>query len=226
MTGSALDRAFAMLELLASEPSGLPLNAASRALDVPKSAAHRLLAALAERGYVRQDAETSRYLLTTRLVAVGFRYLAAAGIVDLVQPVLDELARTSGELVRLGVIDGERQTWVAKSQGARSGLRYDADMGMEAPLAPTASGQAWLACLTDEEAVTLVARQGFPGEQPRGPKAPRTLKTRACAATHGWSKAPRPARRRWPPRSATPPHEASSAPSASPGPVSGSPNRG
>lgn len=176
MTGSALDRAFAMLELLAAEPEGLPLNAASRSLDLPKSAAHRLLAALTARGYVRQDGETGRYLLTTRLVAVGFRYLAAAGIVDLVQPVLDALARGTGELVRLGVVDGERQTWVAKSQGARSGLRYDAEMGSEAPLASTASGQAWLACLTDEQALSLVARQGFPEPAPRGPNAPRTLK--------------------------------------------------
>jgi DNA-binding IclR family transcriptional regulator len=176
MTGSALDRAFATLELLASEPAGLPLHEVTAALAVPKSAAHRLLGALAARGYVRQDAHSGRYLLTTRLVALGFRYLAVAGIVDLVQPVLDRLAQQTGELVRLGVVDGERQTWVAKSQGARSGLRYDPDMGSEAPLATTASGQAWLACLTDEEALLLVARQGFPGTQARGPNAPRTVK--------------------------------------------------
>jgi DNA-binding IclR family transcriptional regulator len=79
--------------------------------------------------------------------------------------------------VRLGVIDGDRQTWVAKAQGARSGLRYDADMGMEAPLASTASGHAWLASLTDERAVELVARQGFPAAGEQGPNAPRTIKS-------------------------------------------------
>jgi IclR family acetate operon transcriptional repressor len=176
MTGSALDRAFAALELLATAPAGLPLHAVTDALDLPKSAAHRVLAGLSDRGYVRQDAETGRYHLTTRLVAVGFRYLAAAGIVDLVQPVLDRLAQHTGELVRLGVVDGARQTWVAKSQGARSGLRYDAEMGSEAPLATTASGQAWLACLSDEQALQLVAAQGFPGRQARGPNAPTTIK--------------------------------------------------
>jgi DNA-binding IclR family transcriptional regulator len=176
MTGSTLDRAFAALELLASAPAGLPLGSVSEALGLPKSGAHRLLAGLSGRGYVSQDAESGRYRLTTRLVALGFRYLAVAGIVDLVQPVLDRLATDTGELVRLGVVDGDSQTWVAKSQGARSGLRYDADMGSEAPLAPTASGQAWLASLTDEHALALVARQGFPGVEPPGPNAPRTLK--------------------------------------------------
>ena len=62
---------------------------------------------------------------------------------QIVQPVLDRLAQETGELVRLGVIDGERQTWIAKSQGARSGLRYDPDMGRDAPLFYTASGHAW-----------------------------------------------------------------------------------
>lgn len=173
---SILDRAFAALEQLAAAPAGVALGALADALGVPKSGAHRLLGALAARGYVRQDAVSGRYLLTTRLPALGFRYLAAAGLVDLVQPVLDGLAAATGELVRLGVVDGDRQTWVAKAQGARPGLRYDPDMGGDAPLATTATGQAWLACLPDDDALALVARQGFPGPFPRGPGAPRTLK--------------------------------------------------
>lgn len=175
MSGSALERAFGVLELLASHPAGLPLHQIAESVDIPKSAAHRLLAALAGRGYVRQDAETGRYLLTTKLVSLGYRYLARAGVVDTVQPTLDRLAQETGELVRLGVIDGDRQTWVAKAQGARSGLKYDPDMGVEAPLASTASGHAWLACLSDEQAVELVARQGFRPAEAQGPNAPRTI---------------------------------------------------
>ena len=176
MPVSAVDRAFAVLEELASHPGGLALSTIADAADIPKSAAHRLLATLVERRYVRQDAGTSRYLLTTKLVSLGFRYLSQSGVPDIVQPTLDRLAQETGELVRLGVIDGDRQTWVAKAQGARSGLKYDPDMGMEAPLASTASGHAWLACLTDEQAVELVARQGFRPPASHGPNAPRTLK--------------------------------------------------
>jgi IclR family acetate operon transcriptional repressor len=175
MAGTALDRTLGALEVLASHPTGLPLSQVAGTLGIPKSAAHRLLASLAEHRYVRQDAESGRYLLTTRLVSLALRYLALAGVVDTVQPTLDRLAQETGELVRLGVIDGDRQTWVAKAQGARSGLKYDPDMGMETPLASTASGQAWLACLTDEEAIELVARQGFRPPEGQGPNAPRTI---------------------------------------------------
>ena len=48
----------------------------------------------------------------------------------------------AGELVRLAIVDGDRITWVAKSQGARKGLRYDPDMGTDARLSCAATGQA------------------------------------------------------------------------------------
>ncbi|MGE8361159.1 IclR family transcriptional regulator [Pseudomonas sp.] len=172
MAGSQIERALGLLESLADDAAGVPMQTLADRLDIPKSATHRMLAELIRLGYVRQDPQTSRYRLSTKLVALGFRYLASSGA-DAVQPVLDRLAVQSGELVRLGVIEGERQTWIAKSQGARSGLRYDPDMGRDAPLFYTASGHAWLASLADDEALALVARQGIADPAQFGPNAPR-----------------------------------------------------
>lgn len=173
MAGSQIERALRLLESLTSDARGLPMQSLADQLDIPKSATHRTLAELIRLGYVRQDPQTSRYRLSTKLVALGFRYLASSGA-DIVQPILDRLALDTGELVRLGVIDGERQTWIAKSQGARSGLRYDPDMGRDAPLLYTASGHAWLASLEDAEALALVERQGIDDPAPFGPNAPRS----------------------------------------------------
>lgn len=170
MAGSQIERALNLLESLAGA-GDVPMQVLAEQLQIPKSATHRMLAELIRLGYVRQDAQTSRYRLSTKLVALGFRYLVSSGA-DIVQPILDRLARDSGELVRLGVIEGERQTWIAKSQGARSGLRYDPDMGRDAPLRYTASGHAWLASLTDAEALALVARQQIAEDSEFGPNAP------------------------------------------------------
>lgn len=172
MAGSQIERALSLIESLTREPGGMPMQSLADELGIPKSATHRMLAELIRLGYVRQDPQTSRYRLSTKLVALGFRYLASSGA-DVVQPILDRLAETSGELVRLGVIEGERQTWIAKSQGARSGLRYDPDMGRDAPLFYTASGHAWLASMSDAEALALVARQGIADPAEFGPNAPR-----------------------------------------------------
>lgn len=174
MAGSQIERAFSLLEQLTRAPGGLPLQALADEADIPKSATHRMLAELMRLGYVRQNPESLRYSLTTRLVAQGFRYLGHSGV-DIVQPILDRLAEHTGELIRLGVVEGKRLTWLAKAQGARAGLRYDPDMGREAPLFYTASGHAWLATLPDEEALALIEAQGIAAPEGFGPNAPRSL---------------------------------------------------
>jgi DNA-binding IclR family transcriptional regulator len=127
-------------------------------------------------GYVRQDASHSVYVLTIKLVSLGLVFLSSSGIVDIAQPLLDRLAAASGELVRLAVVDGDALTFVAKAQGATRGLRYDPDMGLSVTLSCSAAGHAWLATMTDEQALALVARQGFGQPEDFGPKAPTTVK--------------------------------------------------
>lgn len=173
MAGSQIERVFNVLESLTREPRGVPMQTLAEQLSIPKSATHRLLAELVRLGYVRQNAESSRYHLSTKLVAMGFQYLASSGA-DIVQPILDRLAQETGELVRLGVVDGERLTWIAKSQGARSGLRFDPDMGRDAPLYYTASGHAWLASMSDALALAQVERQGIEAPDDVGPNAPQS----------------------------------------------------
>ena len=170
-------RTLDLLELLADAPDGLALSAIATRLALPKSVVHRLLSGLAERGFVRQDPATQHYALTLKLAALGFRHLSATRIEEVCQPVLDRLAADSGELARLAVVDGAHMTWVAKAQGALSGLRYDADTGRDVILHATAVGKAWLASLPEEAALALVAKSGFATRPGLGPRAARTLGT-------------------------------------------------
>ncbi len=117
---------------------------------------------------------TQQYALTLKLASLGFRHLAATRIEEVCQPVLDRLAADSGELARLAVVDGERLTWIAKAQGALSGLRYDADAGRDAVLHATAVGKAWLATLPEATALAIVARSGAIARTDLGPRAART----------------------------------------------------
>lgn len=171
-----VERALLILETLAAQPEGIGLAALADELGIPRSACHRLLTELVRCGYARQTRERGDYALTTKLPALGLSYLSAAGIVDLAQPILDRLAEVSGELVRLALVDGDRLTFVAKAQGARAGLKYDPDMGIDAPLSCSAAGHAWLMTLPEERAAELVVRQGFGSPKVFGPKAPTTFK--------------------------------------------------
>jgi len=173
---SILERSFKVLEYLAAHPQGKALSTLASELEMPLSATHRLLAELVRYGYARQDGSHGNYHLTIKLVSLGLSFLSSTGIVDIAQPLLDRLAAESGELVRLAVVDGDALTFVAKAQGAKHGLRYDPDMGLSVNLSCSSAGHAWLSTMTDEQALELVARQGFGKPEDFGPKAPTTVK--------------------------------------------------
>ncbi|MGE8672111.1 MAG: helix-turn-helix domain-containing protein, partial [Achromobacter kerstersii] len=78
-----LERALAVMEHLSSRPEGVPLASLAQQLEIPQSAAHRLLTDLCRCGYVRQMRDHGDYALTARVASIGLSYLAATGIVDI-----------------------------------------------------------------------------------------------------------------------------------------------
>jgi len=169
-----LERTLGVLEILSDHAQGMLLFEIADGLRIPRSAAHRVLTGLVEHGYVRQERQQGAYQLTAKLASLAFTFLTGSGITDFAQPILDRVARECGELVRLAMIDGKELVFVAKAQGSPHGLRYDPDMGQVGRLSCSASGHAWLACLSDEEAMALVEKQGFGLRKDYGPRAPET----------------------------------------------------
>lgn len=177
MTIAAVERALKLIEALAGEPDGVDLSLLAERLDLPFSATHRLLATLAERGFVRQDPQSNAYGLTLKLAQLGFRDLDSRGLPDAGQIVLDQLAASTREYCRLAVVEAGTLNWVARSQGATAGLRYEPPMGAGPVLHATATGKAWLASLPEAEALRIVFAQGFGDEERTGPNALRDVDT-------------------------------------------------
>lgn len=169
------DRALSILELLTSHVEGLSLSDIGDQLNIPRSATHRVLNDLREMGYVKQNESTTHYSLTVKLAALGLSYLSATGINDISQPILDDLAEKSSELVRLALFEENQLIWIAKAQGAKTGLRYDSDAGVEVYYPATATGMAWLAAHSKEQALELTIHQGFEKAKRLGPNAPITI---------------------------------------------------
>ena len=172
----ALEKSLAILEYLSARPDGAPLAQISTELKQPRSGCHWTLQELIRHGYVRPMPEKGVYALTTRLASIGLSFLSKSGVVDIAQPVIDRLAQTTEELVRLAIVDGERLTLVAKAQGAKSGLRYDPDMGIDLRLSCSSAGHAWLMTLDEDRAVECISRQGLGAPRQFGPNAPTSIK--------------------------------------------------
>ncbi|SNT48963.1 IclR family transcriptional regulator [Rhodococcoides kyotonense] len=194
MATGTLPRGLAILQTLVGSADGLPLTKIADDVDLPKSAAHRILLTLIDEGFVQQNEVKGTYALTLRIVSLGLRHLASSTVFELALPILSRLAAESGQLVRLGLVDGQKLVWVARTQGARAGLRYDPDVdhGSEIPLATSASGLAWLSGMSDDDAVSFVARQEIDLRHEVGHNAPTTL-TEVLALIHdtrtrGWAR--------------------------------------
>lgn len=173
---NVLQRALSIVEVLAAHPEGLSVSEVAGRINIPPSAAHRLLNEMIGYGYVRQTRHHGDYALTIKLAIMGRMFLEQSGIFDITQLALDDLAEQSQELARMSVVDGDDLVWVARAQGATTGLRYDPGRDNTAVhLAGSATGQAWLMTMSDEDALMRVARQGFaPTDHEAGPNAPAT----------------------------------------------------
>lgn len=190
---SPIDRLLDVLELLAQEIQPLALGAIAGRLDLPKSATHRLMSHLLAAGWARQDPATGFYGLTLKLTLVGQRYLQRTGLPDLYQPFLDALARRTEAFVRLALVEGQELTWIGHAQGARAGLIYQPELVTEIQLNVTANGKAWLATMSDEEALRLMLAQGLAGPDRYGPRAltriDALLADLALVRRRGWATA-------------------------------------
>ncbi|MGR9250512.1 IclR family transcriptional regulator [Rhizobium leguminosarum] len=190
---SLLDRCFDVITLLTENATGLSLGEISRRLDIPKSAAHRLLNSLCDLGWAEQDPENGFYRLSLRLAVMGQRLLAGTRIPDICQPILDRLASNTKGLGRIAILDPDGLTWISHSQGMRSGLIYQPELVAKVPLHTTANGKAWLATLGREEALARAVASGLGRTDLGGPRVITSKQTFSAALDEteerGWAAA-------------------------------------
>lgn len=175
MSGTAIGKGLRALELLAGEVGGATAREVAAKLKIPRAGAQKSLDALVARRVARKDEASGRYFLTMQVTRMGFAYLSRSGLSAVYQPILDQLAECTGELVRMAVAEGDRITWVGLAQGARSGLRIAPDTGRDVSLSATATGKAWLATFPLEHGLRLALEQGFGEADQLGPNAVQSV---------------------------------------------------
>jgi DNA-binding IclR family transcriptional regulator len=151
MTGvnrSAL-RTLVMLDALAHSVEPISLAQLTAALDIPKSSAHGLLAALLETEYA-ETCPGGGYRLGLRAFEVGSTYSRQLDQTSAAEP---ELARLTTELdvtAHFAVLHGDEVVYVAKKDPPRRVVQLASALGARLPASQTAVGKAQLAHLSDE----------------------------------------------------------------------------
>jgi len=140
----SVDRTLDVLESLASRQGATGISELAQLVGLHVSTVHRLLATLVDRGYVRQDPETSRYHLGARL----FTLASAADLhLDLrlvARPYLERMMRSSGETANL-VTSNDSEVVYLDQVASMHLVKMFTSPGMRAPLYCTGVGKVMLA---------------------------------------------------------------------------------
>ena len=151
----SVDRAVAILEILARDGEA-GVTEVARELDVHKSTASRLLAALDRRELVTQDTARGKFRLGVGIVRLAGAASARLDVVQESRPVCRALAQQVGETVSLAILSGRDALYLDQAAGPAA-LSPHHWAGRRIPLHATSDGKVLLAYLPEDElAASLV----------------------------------------------------------------------
>lgn len=155
--GSAqLERSLDILEFLAQAGSPRTLAEVMAAVGGPKATVHRLLTTLRTRGYVTQDAQTSRYSAGVRCFELGSMWAQSLDMRATAAPHLAALNDDTGETVHLAVYDHGDVVYVDKLE-SRHPVVAKSYVGRRCPASCVATGRALLAFQDGAEIESVLA---------------------------------------------------------------------
>lgn len=158
-SSGTIEKALELLFHLHEQTGARGVSELGRALQLPKSTAHRLLASLSRRGLVERDA-LGRYRPGIALVALGLGVLEREPLVEAARTVLERTAENLGETIFLSSARAGRLYVLDKQEGTGF-LRAAPRVGSEIPAHATAIGKLYLAFAPDELRRAEVKLQRF-----------------------------------------------------------------
>ena len=150
----------------------------TRGTGLSRPTAHRLIRALEQHGFLLQ-AGAAGYALGPRLLSLASSAMRDLPVRDLAHPMLERLARTTGESAQLYVRDGDARVCIDAVE-SESELRTIVVVGATLPLTRGSAGKVFLAWAEDEDRRRVLAT--LPPED-----SVRLARTVATTARRGWA---------------------------------------
>ena len=155
----ALDRAFAVLDLLGESDTPLGLAQVASSLQLHKSTAHRFLMVL-ERHHMVERTGNGKFRLGLRLFDFDNRAIEQYDLRDRALPHLRRLVTETEETAHLCILEQAHVIYLDKIEPARS-VRMITRIGASNPVHCTSVGKAILAFLPEERIAEVIRRTRF-----------------------------------------------------------------
>lgn len=181
----SLARGLAVIRAFDAEHPELSLSDVARRTGLPRAAARRFLHTLETLGYMRSDAR--RFALTPRVLELGFSYLSALSLPEIVQPHLETLSREVDESVSAAVLDGTDIVYIARVPTRRI-MSVRITIGTRFPAYATSMGRVLLAGLDPQAADAVLEASDLVARSPRTRTDPAELRAEvARVRAQGWA---------------------------------------
>lgn len=154
----AVEKALDVLELLTEQPNGLTMNEIVDALGRTMGELYRVVVYLTERGYLQQDAGTSRYSVTLKLFELSHRHDPTERLIHAALPLLERIAARTSQSCHLGVLNRENVLVLTSVQSPLP-AGYSVRTGSLFPVSQTSSGHVILAFSPEDVQERHLARQ-------------------------------------------------------------------
>lgn len=156
-----MDRAIAILDVLAANGAEMSLVELTDALQLHKSTVHRLLMVLEGYRFVDKHAMTGRYRLGMRLFELGNKAVANLNLRETARTKLEGLAFETNETVHLCVMDHGEMLYIDKVEPQRS-VRLASSVGRRISAHCSGVGKAMLAFLDEGKVSAILRKSGLP----------------------------------------------------------------
>jgi len=153
----SVDRALDLLEALSAADGEVSITALAGRTGLHVSTVHRLLSTLLRRGYVRQNAETSRYYAGAKLATLAEGRSRYGEMRLRARPILRAITEATRETANLVVLDDLAAVYIETVPSPQV-VRLFTAVGNRVPLHATGAGKCLLAALPAAKRDALLDR--------------------------------------------------------------------
>jgi IclR family transcriptional regulator, pca regulon regulatory protein len=151
----SLERGLAVIRAFDADHPQLTLTDVARRTGLTRAAARRFLLTLADLGFVRTDGRL--FLLTPRVLELGYAYLSSQTLPKIAEPHLKRLVAEVRESSSVSVLDQGDVVYVARVETSRI-MRVAITVGTRFPAYATSMGRVMLADMRPQELDTYLRR--------------------------------------------------------------------
>lgn len=159
-------RTIDLLMLFANSNKYLTLQEISQIMDMPKSSTFELVNTMLRKGIIEYKSDDHKfYGLSILAFEIGSSVVERIGITDVARPYIQELNRTTGGTVFLGVEDHGQVVYIDRAED-HSVVKACAKLGSRRNLNTTSLGKAILYAHSNDEALAMLGTEPYPTETP------------------------------------------------------------